>query len=145
MRERHLASETELRVLAEELAALARPPLVVTLEGPLGAGKTSLVRAWLRALGHEGAVRSPTYTLIESYELPAATIHHLDLYRVGQPEELELIGVRDLAAADALWFIEWPERGGDRLPAADWRLVLDYAGDGRVVRGLPPGLAQDRR
>lgn len=137
MAERQLVDETASRALGHELAALTRAPLVVTLSGPLGAGKTSLARAWLHGLGHDGPVRSPTYTLIETYRLPAVTVHHLDLYRLADPEELEFIGVRDLAEEDALWLIEWPERGGDRLPAPDWQLTIEFSGSGRIVGGLP--------
>lgn len=137
MAERTAADPDAMAALGAELAGALAPPRVVTLRGPLGAGKTTLVRACLRALGHEGPVRSPTYTLIESYPLGDRTVHHLDLYRLGDPEELELIGVRDLATADAVWLIEWPERGGDRLPPADWALEIAYADCGRRVRGLP--------
>jgi len=82
-------------------------------------------------------VRSPTYTLLETYELGALRVHHLDLYRLADPEELEFIGVRDLAGEDALWLVEWPDRGGDRLPPPDWTLRIAYHGTGRHVRGLP--------
>ncbi|MEX1080397.1 MAG: tRNA (adenosine(37)-N6)-threonylcarbamoyltransferase complex ATPase subunit type 1 TsaE [Halofilum sp. (in: g-proteobacteria)] len=140
MTERFLADPEAMEALGVELANLLKPPRVVTLDGPLGAGKTTLVRACLRALGYPGPVRSPTYTLIESYPLSDRTLHHLDLYRLGDPDELELIGVRDLATADAVWLIEWPDRGGDRLPPVDWALCLDYVDDGRRVRGLPEEL-----
>ncbi len=140
MAERILADPDAMDALGAELAGVLDPPRVVTLAGPLGAGKTTLVRACLHALGHAGPVRSPTYTLVETYPLADRTVHHLDLYRLGDPDELELIGVRDLATADAVWLVEWPERGGDRLPSIDWALTLDYHGDGRCVRGLPERL-----
>jgi len=137
MAERVLANEAAAVELGRELAARARPPLVVGLSGSLGAGKTTLVRAWLRALGYTGPVRSPTYTLIETYDLPAFTVHHLDLYRLGDPEELEFIGVRDLFTPTAICLIEWPERGAGVLPPLDWALRLEHAGTGRTVAGLP--------
>ncbi len=118
-------------------AALARVEGVRTvyLEGDLGAGKTTWVRGLLRALGHAGPVRSPTYTLVESYELDSGTILHFDLYRLGDPEELEYLGVRELHAPGALWLIEWPERGRGWLPEPDLRVRLsghaEDAGDGR--------------
>jgi len=123
--------------LGGELAAHLQPPLVVRLEGPLGAGKTTLVRGILRGLGHTAPVRSPTYTLLETYEVGAMRVHHLDLYRLADPEELEFIGVRDLATENAVWLVEWPERGGERLPPPGWTIRIDYAGTGRLVSGLP--------
>jgi tRNA threonylcarbamoyladenosine biosynthesis protein TsaE len=129
-----------MEVLGQRLAGVLVPPLVIGLAGPLGAGKTTLVRAILRGLGHAGPVRSPTYTLLESYALATLVVHHLDLYRIADPEELELLGIRDLDSPDAVWLVEWPERGGDRLPLLDWRLAIDYEGTGRVVSGLPEEL-----
>jgi tRNA threonylcarbamoyladenosine biosynthesis protein TsaE len=137
MAERTLAGERATVALGQELAAHARAPLVVGLSGPLGAGKTTLVRAWLRALGYQGAVRSPTYTLIETYDLPGLAIHHLDLYRLADPEELDFIGVRDLFTPMALCLIEWPERGLGVLPPLDWDLRLEHVDAGRKVSGLP--------
>lgn len=137
MAERAVADPAAMLALGAELAAAVRPPAVVALEGPLGAGKTTLVRGWLRALGHGGPVRSPSYTLLETYVLAGARVHHLDLYRLADPEELEFIGVRDLAADDALWLIEWPERGGSRLPPVDHRIRIEYDGAARRVHGLP--------
>lgn len=142
MAERTVAAPEAMDALGAELARVLDPPRVVTLAGPLGAGKTTLVRACLRALGHAGPVRSPTYTLVETYLLSDRTVHHLDLYRLGDPDELELIGVRDLATADAVWLVEWPERGGDRLPPVDWALELDYGEHGRCLRGLPEELTR---
>ena len=122
------------------LAAVCPPGCVVHLHGDLGAGKTTLVRGFLRARGHDGPVRSPTYTLIEPYELADGTVYHLDLYRLGDPEELEYLGLRDLLGGEAILLIEWPERGEGWLPPPD--LVIDIvhrtAGRDIAVSGLSP-------
>jgi tRNA threonylcarbamoyladenosine biosynthesis protein TsaE len=102
---------------------------VVYLTGDLGAGKTTLTRGLLHSLGVTGAVRSPTYTLVEIYEMGALTALHLDLYRLTDPEELENLGLREFATGGHLWLVEWPERGAGRLPAADLVVSL-VAGDG---------------
>jgi tRNA threonylcarbamoyladenosine biosynthesis protein TsaE len=101
---------------------------VVYLTGDLGAGKTTLTRGLLRSLGVTGAVRSPTYTLVEIYEMGALTALHLDLYRLVDPEELGNLGLREWATGGHLWLIEWPERGAGRLPGADLVITLS-AGD----------------
>ncbi len=98
--------------------------LQVQLHGDLGAGKTTLARGFLQALGYAGVVRSPTYTLVESYALGALTVVHTDLYRLQDPNELEALGLRDLARADHVWLIEWPERAGRWLPVADIDITL---------------------
>ncbi|UHQ18636.1 tRNA (adenosine(37)-N6)-threonylcarbamoyltransferase complex ATPase subunit type 1 TsaE [Lysobacter sp. KIS68-7] len=124
------------------LLARTRPPrAVVHLRGDLGAGKSTLARALLRALGVTGAIRSPTYTLVERYPLAdGGDALHLDLYRIGNPGELEFLGID--AADGALWLVEWPERGGDALPPADLDLALAIDGGGRsidLVPGTPNG------
>jgi tRNA threonylcarbamoyladenosine biosynthesis protein TsaE len=107
------------------LAGVCPPGCIIHLHGDLGAGKTTLVRGFLRARGHGGPVRSPTYTLVEPYELADGAVYHLDLYRLGDPEELEYLGLRDLLGGEAILLIEWPERGEGWLPSPD--LVLDIA------------------
>jgi tRNA threonylcarbamoyladenosine biosynthesis protein TsaE len=127
------ATERAGQRLAGGLEALGGPVLIV-LEGPLGAGKTTLVRGLLRGMGHEGRVRSPTFTLLEPYELAGKTVAHLDLYRLADPAELDFLGVSDLVVPGNVILVEWPERGGDRLPRADLKLCLDYDGPGRCLR-----------
>jgi len=123
--------------LGRELARRTTAPLLVSLSGPLGSGKTTLVRAWLRALGVTGPVRSPTYTLVEHYPLARFNVHHLDLYRLGDPLELEDLGFRDWLTPDTVLLVEWPEHGAGVLPPADWSIALEPAANGRWIRGLP--------
>lgn len=112
-------------------AATLGAGVLVTLQGDLGAGKTTLVRGWLRALGHPGAVKSPTYTLVEPYALADGEVLHFDLYRLGDEEELEAIGFRDYLASGATCLVEWPERAPDALRHTDLAIVLSLAGAGR--------------
>jgi len=118
--------------------------LLVTLEGELGAGKTSLVRAFLHGLGHTGRVRSPTYTLMEPYSLVGKRILHLDLYRLGDPGELEFLGFRDLLDEENIVLIEWPERAGDLIPTPDLAVRLTYEGEGRRIH-ISAGTERGRR
>ena len=129
----HLPDADATGRLAAALAAAAPASAVVFLQGDLGAGKSTLARAWLRALGVQGAIRSPTYTLVERYPLGAGQeALHLDLYRIGDAGELEFLGLDGAEAA--LWLVEWPERGRGALPAADLRVALALAGEGREAR-----------
>ncbi len=111
--------------------AQCRPPGYVALEGVLGAGKTTFVRGFLRALGHAGSVRSPTYTLVEPYRIGGVEVIHMDLYRLADPMELEDMGVRDYFGSSSWIFVEWPERGAGVLPTADLSLRLEPEGAGR--------------
>jgi tRNA threonylcarbamoyladenosine biosynthesis protein TsaE len=125
--------EGELAALARELAPRLRGGGSIHLAGPLGAGKTTFARALLRALGAGERIKSPTYTLIESYALPGLTAQHLDLYRIAAPEELEWLGLRDLADGAVLWLVEWPERGVGAIPEPDLTVNLAHAASGRDV------------
>ena len=107
---------------------------MILLKGELGSGKTTLARAMLHALGHAGAVPSPTYTLVEPYELPNGTVYHIDLYRISDAEELTFLGWDDLR--DGLVLVEWPERAEHLAGEADLLVELEYDGDGRQARLL---------
>jgi len=122
--------------LGARLARAAPSQCVIYLQGDLGAGKTTLVRGLLRALGHAGPVPSPTYTLLEPYTLGDRIVLHLDLYRLADPEELDYLGLRDYLDQPVLILVEWPERGAGLLPAADLELCLDYEGEQRLARLL---------
>ena len=121
-------------VLGAALARALEPGAVVYLKGELGMGKTTLARGVVQALGHVGAVKSPTYTLVEPYQLPAHTLYHFDLYRLADPEELEFMGIRDYFTEQSMALIEWPERGAGFLPPADLVVRIEREGDGRRLQ-----------
>ena len=105
----------------------------VYLQGNLGVGKTTICRGVLRGFGYGGVVRSPTYTLVEPYELDQVAVYHFDLYRLRDPEELEFLGIRDYFDSPSLCLIEWPDRGKDFLPSADIILSIGHLSDARVI------------
>jgi tRNA threonylcarbamoyladenosine biosynthesis protein TsaE len=125
--------EAELRTVGEALAGACLPGTIVFLEGELGAGKTTLVRGFLQAVGHQGSVKSPTYTLVEPYHLPTHDIFHFDLYRLHKPEALEEIGIRDYMTPTAIFLIEWPDRGIGQLPAPDLVCQIEFDKVGRKI------------
>ncbi|HBR98569.1 MAG TPA: tRNA (adenosine(37)-N6)-threonylcarbamoyltransferase complex ATPase subunit type 1 TsaE [Gammaproteobacteria bacterium] len=131
-----LPSEAATVALGEQLAkaVVAAGARMVFLRGDLGAGKTTLSRGFLQQLGHEGHVKSPTYTLIESYPQTTPPAHHLDLYRLADPEELEYLGLRELLTSRDICLIEWPERGSGCLPPADLTIELRYQDERRTAR-----------
>ncbi|ALO47237.1 tRNA (adenosine(37)-N6)-threonylcarbamoyltransferase complex ATPase subunit type 1 TsaE [Pseudohongiella spirulinae] len=117
--------------------SLGRDGLIIFLQGDLGSGKTTLSRGLIRALGHKGAVKSPTYTLVEPYEDFDFPLYHFDLYRLSNPEEVDFLGVDEYFQPPAVCLIEWPQRGSGHLPAADLQLRLTDKGRGRQIEYQP--------
>ena len=132
--ERVLADEDATLAFGRELAVALQGGLVVFLYGDLGAGKTTFARAFLRALGVGERVKSPTYSLVEGYDIGDRRAFHLDLYRIADPGELEWLGLDSLAEPGAVVLVEWPERGAGALPPVDLELHFRHADGGRAVR-----------
>lgn len=132
-----LADEAATISLGQHIAMAVKLELkqgvVVFLNGDLGAGKTTLTRGFVRGMGHVGNVKSPTYTLVEPYDLDEWQVYHFDLYRLADPEELEYMGIRDYFNDNSCSFIEWPEKGVGLLPEADMIINLAYHQDERQV------------
>jgi tRNA threonylcarbamoyladenosine biosynthesis protein TsaE len=131
-----LEDEQKMQVFGEKIAQVIgqiNAPLLILLNGDLGAGKTTLSRGILKGLGHRGAVKSPTYTLVEPYDLEVGKVFHFDLYRLVDPEELYDIGFNDYLSESQLCMIEWPDKGGSLLPKADISMQINSNGTGRQV------------
>lgn len=131
--EYELFGEEAMELFGEQLAKILTNVNLVFLNGNLGMGKTTLVRGLLKGLGYLGPVKSPTYTIVEPYELNHKNIYHFDLYRVEDPEELEFMGIRDYFDNDSLCLVEWPDMGRGCLPNVDVNINIDLIRSGRKV------------
>ncbi len=132
---------TALGAAAAAHLPAAEQLFVLELRGELGAGKTTFARGLLQALGVQSSVRSPSYSLMEHYQVGGWQVLHLDLYRLDEPRELEQLGLRDYLDGRALWLVEWPERGGAGLPPADARLLFSLAAGGHRITVQPVSAA----
>ena len=139
-----LDNEVRSQSVARQLVNVLTPPLVIGFSGLPGAGKTTFIRAMLRALGISGPVKSPTYALIETYECRAFTVHHFDLYRIASEDELEFIGFRDCLTSDAICCIEWPENIDMSQQLLDIQCIIHMDGEGSLleIQALTPNGSQ---
>jgi tRNA threonylcarbamoyladenosine biosynthesis protein TsaE len=138
--QRELPNEERLEAFAASFASASSAPLVVYLIGNLGAGKTTFVRAFIRALGYSGRVKSPTYGLMERYDFQSFKCLHLDLYRLENEAELDFLALRDLLDEHTVLLVEWPDRGGKSLPPADVELKFSESITQRSLSLVPASL-----
>lgn len=131
-----LEDEAAMVAAGGRFASVLEAGTSLFLSGELGAGKTTFTRGIVRGLGHSGAVKSPTYTLVEPYLELSKPLYHFDLYRLADPEELEFMGMRDYFDAGALLVLEWPERGGDFLPVPDLEISIAVASNSRIMTAI---------
>ena len=130
-----IANDTAMMQLGHDLAQACRVSqqgALIYLHGDLGTGKTTLVRGFIQAMGHQGKVKSPTYTIVEPYAL-TPPVYHFDLYRLAEPSELDYLGMADYLHSPVIWLVEWPEQGQGYLPEPDLDITLVYADEQRQV------------
>lgn len=132
-----LPDEHSMLKVGAKLASACELGAVIFLQGQLGAGKTTLTRGFLRGLGYQGHVKSPTYTLVESYSLEHKIVHHFDLYRLRDPHELEFMGIQDYFDSKAICLVEWPEYGAGLLPTSDILCEIEVSTTGRMIKLIP--------
>jgi tRNA threonylcarbamoyladenosine biosynthesis protein TsaE len=128
-----LPAESDTLAFGAALAPILRPGMVITLSGELGAGKTTLARGILRGLGYDGRVKSPSFALLEPYNLSRLYLYHFDFYRFGDPRELGEAGLREYFNPESVCLVEWPEKAAGVLPAADLRIRMKVDRSGRLL------------
>jgi len=128
-----IRSADEMEATGAALVNDLHAPAVIYLHGDLGAGKTTLVRGALRGLGYQGLVKSPTFTLVETYSFSKLEVYHFDLYRISDPEELDYIGIREFCSGSNICFIEWPNLGKPLVPRATLEIYIEYVPEGRQI------------
>jgi tRNA threonylcarbamoyladenosine biosynthesis protein TsaE len=130
---KHLVNEDAMLTFGAQLAVVIKSGTIIFLHGPLGAGKTTLARGFLRGLGFHSKVKSPTYTLVEPYDVAGRKIFHFDFYRLNTPDELQHIGIQEYFSSETICLIEWPEKGHPLLPEADLNCYIAITEQGREV------------